>query len=179
MTAWQALYAGTKSATIVSLFPSTNRKQNMSFDADSFMNFTTTDAGSTKVRPCPIGDWLAMVEDIKFRSGTSDDGKAWVSMDVFWSIQDEAPKQELGRDKVTVKQGIFIDLTDSGLMDMGPDKNVKLNRLREAVGQNVQGQPWAPSMLKGQLARIKVTHRPDERSPGDFFADVGAVAKVE
>ena len=58
---------------------------------------------------------------------------------------------------------------------MGKGQNVGLGRLREAVGLNSPGQPFAFSMLTGRVAKVVVKHRIHEDK---IFAEVKAVAKM-
>ena len=52
-------------------------------------------------------------------------------------------------------------------MLFGSNKNVKLGRLREALGQNKNGQAWSFGMLKG-AGPIKVSIEPDKKNPEDY-----------
>jgi hypothetical protein len=58
-------------------------------------------------------------------------------------------------------------------------KNVDLNRLRAAVGQNEKGKPWNIMMLKG-AGPLKVTTglRADKNSADVYYTDVKAVGKM-
>src|SRR5271163_4798164 len=107
------------------------------FDADSFLNSVVTGSNSTKVVPCPIGEYPAVIEKIAARQWQSQDGtKTGVALDVTWSIEDDEAKAATGRDVVTSRQGLMLDLTPDGAVDMGEGKNVGLGRLRAAVGLN-------------------------------------------
>jgi hypothetical protein len=118
-----------------------------------------------------------MVKEIKARPWTSrqDPSKSGMALDVTWSIDDAAVKEQLGRQEVTVKQGIMLDVTETGGLDMGKGKNVSLGRLREATNLNQPGQPFGFRMLEGRPAKVKVEHRID----GDnIYAEVKQVAKL-
>jgi hypothetical protein len=91
--------------------------------------------------------------DFKFKKGDRE-GQTGYRMTVKWEIQDEAVKKELGRTPY-ITQSIMLNFTDSGAL---ANENPGLRKLREAVGQNKDGQPWQPAMLIGQMARIKVKH---------------------
>jgi hypothetical protein len=75
----------------------------------------------------------------------------------------------------SVSQSLMLDMTESGALAVGTNKNVNLGRLREALGQNVSGRPWSPNMLQGQVARISVKHRLWEDKT---FAEVKGVVKL-
>jgi len=147
------------------------------FDPNQFLDMQTTESNDTKVVPVPVGEYLAMVSEVKARSWTSksDPTKSGIALDLQWEIEDANVKSLLGRDKVTVKQGIMLDMTESGGLDMGKGKNVGLGRVREATGLNTPGAPFAASMLTGRMAKVTVKHRVD----GDtIYAEVGGVAKA-
>ena len=147
------------------------------FNPEQFLDTTLTESNDTKTIPVPVGEYTAVVEDVKCRQWTSkkDPSQSGITLEVIWNIDDSAVKELLGREKVTVKQGIMLDLTDSGGMDMGKGRNVGLGRLREALDLNTPGQPFSFSMLSGRLAKVSVSHRVVDDS---IFAEVKAVAKM-
>jgi len=147
----------------------------MTFDADSFLNSSVTGSNSTKVIPVPIGTYQGVIEKVTPRQWQSKDGsQSGIALDIFWLIEDAGVKEYLGRDTVSCKQGIMLDIANGGL-DMSPGKNVGLGRLREAVGQNDPSQPFSFHNLPGQMAKVDVKHRVDGE---DTFAEVKAVAKL-
>lgn len=148
----------------------------MSFDADSFLNAAVSGSNSTKIIPCPQGEFMAVIEKLNARQVQSSDGtQTRVVLDVSWLVEDDGAKQATGREQVTVKQGIFLDLDPQGGVDMGEGKNVQLGRLREALGLNDPSQPFSFNMLPGRVAKILVGHRADPKDAENIFADVKAV----
>lgn len=147
------------------------------FDATSFLDMSVEGAMDTKSTPVPVGEYLAVIEKVDARQWTSknDPTKSGVALDVQWSIEDENVKQALGRDKVTCKQGVMLDLTDAGGLDLAKGRNVALGALRAAVDLNNPGQPFAPSMLAGRMAKVSVQHRIDGEN---IYAEVKKVAHV-
>lgn len=142
------------------------------FDPDKFME-QTADAGSTSFEPIPAGEYTALIDDVVVR--TAGDG---VVMDVSCLLQDPETAAKLGRDRLLVKTGIFLDLTPNGGMDMGKGKNVRLNKLRDAVGQNKPG--WKYPMLKGAgPLKVTVGLRPDKNSPDVIYNDIKAFGKMK
>ena len=86
-------------------------------------------------------------------------------------------KQQLGRDKILVKQGIMLDLDATGQrLDVSKGKNINLGRLREALDMNDASQPFSFNMLPGNAARARVTHRMDQNGE-DVYADIKMVTK--
>lgn len=149
----------------------------MMFSPEQFLDMQVTESNDTKVVPVPVGEYMAVVKEVKIRpwQSKSDPSKAGIALDLQWSIDDAGVKQLLGRDEVNCKQGVMLDLTEAGGLDMGKGKNISLGRLREATGLNTPGQPFSVTMLTGRVAKVKVEHRVD----GDtIYAEVKQVAKV-
>lgn len=144
------------------------------FDADAFMNSSVADANSTQYTPVPEGEFQASIASVTPRSTTT--GKALLN--VAWKVDDETVRAETGMAEPTVYQTIWLDVTDSGGLDMSKGKNVGLGKLRDALGQNKPGQPWSPGMLIGQVALIRVGHSIDKRDNVSIQAEVKAVAAL-
>lgn len=148
----------------------------MSFDPQSFLDASITSSNDTKVVPVPIGEYMGIIEKVVPRQWTSKDGSSsGIAIDIFWLIEDAEVKAFLGRETVTCKQGIMLDTTSTGGLDISKGKNISLGRLREAVGLNTEGQAFSFGMLPGQAAKVSVQHR---ISGEDTFAEVKAVAKL-
>lgn len=151
------------------------------FDLDTFMDASTTDAGSTSVNPIPAGEYTAIIKEMsKPREFTSKAGDARYVTDLTWELVNVDPKiiEEVGRDTLTVRQSIWLDIAN-GTLDMGKGKNVSLNQVRDAVGQNVAGQPWSPKNLVGAgPALIVVSHRPDKDDPSRVYTEVKKVGRA-
>ena len=149
------------------------------FDPAVFLNQQFDQANDTRVIPCPAGETLGLADKVEIVPWTSrDQTKSGLKARVLWDVQDDAIRTVCGRDKVLVPQDIMLDLTESGDLDMGKGKNVRLGRLREALGLNQPGQPFAFGMIQGQLGKINVKHRPGD-DPEDIFAEVDRVAKPD
>jgi hypothetical protein len=146
------------------------------FDPNQLLDMQTSDANSTRFTPCPEGEWPATISDVLIKSGTSQKtGEAWTRLDVKWEIQGTTANSAVDREKIITNQGIMLNLTDSGGLVMGDGKNVRLGRLREAVGLNAPGQPFSFRMLIGRSGKINVKHRPYE---GEVFDEVSGVVKL-
>jgi hypothetical protein len=145
-----------------------------SFNPDTFLNTETKDANATAYTPVAEGEYNASIKAIKPRVLT--DGRA--VLDVTWTVDDESARQETGMAEPSVRQTLWLDTTESGGLDFGKGKNVGLGRLRAALGQNAPGKPWAPGMLVGGVAKIKVGHSIDKRDGETVNADVKAVAPL-
>jgi hypothetical protein len=149
------------------------------FDPNAFLEMTVDQENSTVATPTPVGEYLAVCDKVELREWKKKDDPsvAGLALDVLWSIDDANVKALLERDKVTVKQGIMLDITESGGLDMGKGKNVGLGKLREALNLNVKGQPFGFKMLEGRMAKVRVEHRLDPKNPDAIFAEVKAVAR--
>lgn len=146
------------------------------FDPDAFMNTQFTEASETKFVTVPEGEYQAVidkVEAVPWHSQTK--GTSGLRLDVTWKIDDAKAAEATGVANPSVRQGIMLDMTDSGGLATGPGRNINLGRLREAVNQNKAGVPWNPNMLLGQPALIRVSHRMYE---GETYAEVKGVAKL-
>lgn len=140
------------------------------FDADTFMHTEVEGQLETKLTPPPEDEYNAYVEDVE---ATELGGSP--ALAITYNVTDEAVKELLGMEKVTVRDNLFLDLDEQGRLEFGPNKNVKLGALREAVNQN-DGSRWAPSMLVGQgPVRIKVTHRFNKTTGEGPYANVARV----
>lgn len=150
------------------------------FDPNTFLDMSVQEANSTVSTPVPAGEFIGLIEDVKARpwAKKDDPSVSGMALDIIWNVDDAGVKQLLERDKVSVKQGVMLDLTPEGGLDMGKGKNVTLGRLRDALGLNTPGQPFGFKMMIGRAARIKVTHRTDPKNPEAIFAEVAAVAKI-
>lgn len=152
------------------------------FDAASFLATTVTESNSTKRMPVPVGEWVSLIEKVGIRPWQSKDGlKSGLSLDVIHSLDDAKVKAAMERDKVTITQGIMLDLTANGTLDMGKGKNISLGRLREATGLNTPGMSFNFQMLEGKVVKVKVGHKEDPREgaqPGDLLDQVEGVVKA-
>lgn len=145
------------------------------FDPNAFMNSTFEEANDTVSVPIPVGEYDAVVEKVDVSAWASKDGsKSGLKLQLIWELMSDEVREATGRQKNTVRQDIMLDLTEAGGLDMGKGMNVRLGKLREAVGLNQKGQPFGFPMLHGRMAKVAIKHRPGEQA-GEFFAEVGAV----
>lgn len=143
------------------------------FNPDTFLDTETEKAGETSYTPIRSDDYQAIIDDVVPRMAGDNP-----VLDVIYEIMDDDLKKEMGLERVTVRQSIFLDM-NNGVLEFGANKNIKLNRVREAVGQNLSGKPWSPRMLKGQgPVTIRVTQRPDKNDPDTIYNDVSRVTSA-
>ena len=142
------------------------------FDPNVFAETAVEGEMSTRFEPVEEGDYEAFIEKFEVREVNN----GGVVLDVHWSITDEELKSKMNLENITIRQGIFLDIEDGKLV-IGPNKNIKLGRLREALGQNKSGKPWSFNDLTGAgPCTIHVTQRPDKNDPTVIYNDVGRVS---
>ncbi len=150
----------------------------MAFNSEQFLSTVISQSASTKSIAVPEGDFVAVVTKIGVRSIKMDDEDR-VIFEVTWEPSDPSGiiESTTGRKKNTVRQGVFLDLTPEGGIDLAKGMNVSLGRLRDALGQNKDGEPWNFQMVMGRTARIYVSHKIDNKT-GDVYANVEKVAAL-
>jgi len=130
------------------------------FDPTAFLNATITESNSTETVPVPEGEYLSISEKAEVVPWQSRDGSnSGLKLVITWEIQDEGVKELLARSKVTARQDIMLDLTETGQLDMGKGRNVALGRLREALDLNKPGDPFSFAMIAGRMGKIVIKHR--------------------
>lgn len=144
------------------------------FNPEAFMNATFSESNSTQYEQVPEGEFQASIDTVTPR--TTGTGKALLS--IKWKVDDEGVRLQTGMAEPSVFQTVWLDVTESGGLDFGKGKNVQLGKLRDALGQNAPGKPWAPGMLVGGLAKIRVKHSIDKRDNVTLNAEVNAVTKL-
>lgn len=118
------------------------------FNPDDFMNQAVGE-GSTTVTPIPPGEYYATIEKVEPKPYTrKDTGEGGINLMVTFKLMDDngSLAEQIGRPPM-VTQSYFTDLSPSGGLDMGKGKNIQINRLRDALGQNAPN--WTPGMLQG------------------------------
>ena len=144
------------------------------FTPEAFLNQTVEGAMSTRPESVPVGTYTALISELKPRAQTANGA---FPCDVTYSIDDPELREKLGRDKITVRQNVWLDFKDDGAtLDNGKGKNTGLGKLREAAGQNDPSKPWAPSMLVGQAVRIQVEESTGK--DGEIYSNVTRVSKL-
>lgn len=148
------------------------------FDPSTFLDTPVSGVSSTKLEPIPDGEYpgIFKLADPPIVEWTKKDGSmSGLKLVGKVVLDDPALKEKLGRQEVSVKYDIMLDLTDDGKLDMGKGKNVALGRLREATGLNQPGEAFSWRMLDGRPVKAKVTQR---LVGEDIFNDVKAVTKL-
>lgn len=151
------------------------------FDPNNFMP-STDEAGSTTAPIVEPGEYLGIIDKAETRIITSGPnaktpGRQLPIIEVTYKLEAPDFERDFGR-KPTVRQTIWLDMNGVKL-DMGKGKNISLNKLRDAVGQNKAGQKWDANMLIGAgPVKVMVKNSPDRQSPDVLRAEVVAVGKM-
>lgn len=152
------------------------------FDVAAFENQIVEGANETKTTPVPEGDYNATIDTARVKSIAITRGERAGQevpvLEVNYHLHDDTGELNklLNRDKVTVRQDIWLDVNEHGSLAFGPNLNVQLGRLREAVGLNQPGRPFTFKMLEGQGPLvISVSH--DTRENGDVYNRVQNVRR--
>lgn len=162
----------------------------MPFDASKFVNQDFTGANATRYNNCPEGDYTLKVDlresdvakwirENEIRKGPRA-GSMMVSLDVPVEVLDDGVRAKLNQEHVYTRYSCILDFDKNGDLDFAEGRNVKLGRLREAMGQNTPGQAWNVKMLANDTIVFKghVIERPDPNNPEDKFSEVSRVTKV-
>lgn len=148
------------------------------FDPQAFLAAQMTDALETEYKPVPKGVYSGITagidapDSMKMQVRQVDLKSGGVSYAFSIGVKIDAPGNELADGK-WVRFQSWLDLTPSGGLELGDNKNVRLGQLRQALGQNEPGKPWAFAMLQDQPLKIKVDHDKEGR-----YAEVAAVANI-
>lgn len=144
------------------------------FDKDTFLNQEVKGANEVKYTPVPQGEYKGFIDELD-----TDAYEDTPILIVTYAIVDEALKTTLGLDKPTVQDRIFLDTEKDGSLSFGPNKNVRLGRTREAVGQNDPKKPWTFNMLRGAgPVLLKVSHRFNKQTGEGPYANIDRVVKA-
>ena len=129
------------------------------FDPDTFLHEEVEEKMEVSFTPVPEGDYPAYIETVTADIANTKNGPRPI-LNFSYVITDEEMAKEMELERPTVRQTVWLDIDESGQLSFGKNKNVRLGRIREAVGQNKAGEPWSPGMLvNAGPVMIKVGHR--------------------
>jgi hypothetical protein len=155
------------------------------FDLEQFAASSVSNELSTKPTPFPIGEYRLQIQgpfgdDKATKLRQTEKGQLILDVVYLADGAQQTPDGDMlsdvaGMATPTVRQSIFLDITENGGLDVRPGKNFRLGQLREALGQNTKGKPWSFQNLIGGMVIGKVTHRVVGE---DVYADVKTVTKA-
>ena len=138
------------------------------FDAETFLDEDVGGTLSTERTLVPIGTYESCyIKGVKPQEGIigkgDRTGEPWARMVFQWVIDDDAVRTELGKTEVVVSQGIMLDLDASGKLDTSKGKNIRLGKLRAALGINDGDVKWREFLNKP--ATLQIGHEVYKDSP--------------
>jgi hypothetical protein len=149
------------------------------FDPSALLETETDGDFNTRLTPIPEGEFQAHVKEggISVRGGIKD-GQRWTAADVLFVIDDEEVKTSTQLKEPTAKLGLFLE-TDAGgqrllTKDDNPNANVKLGKLKEAVGIK-PGRKFSLRHLEGLSCFVRIKQRTDPNDIETVYSDVVAV----
>jgi hypothetical protein len=148
-------------------------EQQMSFDPQSYLNATMTGANATASKPVPVGIYLAvlMKPEIKTWQGKKDPTMSGIKLSFQCDLQDTIEGFSM---KPSVRGEIMLDTDDSGALKFGDNDNVRLGRLRKAIGLNEAGKPWSFAQFEGRMLKVSVKHRVDPLDATKVYTEIDA-----
>ena len=143
------------------------------FDANSFLDQQIEGKTSTERILVEPGEYPAFVSDVKSATGFSEkNNEPWARLDVIFEIEDENQKARTGKSRILMTYGVMLELDDNepdGLAK-GRGKNVKLGKLREALGKN-DGN-CSPREFMHLRAKVQVKHEIWQNEPQERLVGV-------
>lgn len=148
------------------------------FDTDNFLSSSAGGTLSTKRELIPIGTYSdCSIKDLKMGHGTIGQGERagdpWARLSVVWEIHDTELKDKMDRSVVTIIQGIMLDVTPDGELDVSKGKNIRLGRLKHALKLNDGESSWQDFL--GKRGVLQVGHGVNSKD-GSATEEVLAVA---
>lgn len=147
------------------------------FNTADFLSATFTDQLDTVRIPVPVGDYTGQIgtgeKDVTIDQGVSaKESRPWARLDVNITLADPsgAIKAATGRDPVVTRHGVMLDLSIDGKLDLSPGKNIRLGKLFEAAGWEVDEKKrlkpgFSFGYLKGKPIRVKIGHEANATDP--------------
>lgn len=149
------------------------------FNVAEFMNESIDGVLDTKIDPIPEGEHMGQIgtgdKDVDLQTGIGKNQKPWMSLVLLVTLTDPNLAVQLKREQVRARYNFFLDLNDAGKLDLRPQRNVHLGKLRDAVGQNKPGA-WNFNMLKGQPIKVKIKQK--LLDSGDTVSEVVSVTRA-
>jgi len=149
------------------------------FDPETFMQTQFEGQMSTKLILIPAQDWPGLITKAVPKKSIID-GEDRAILDVQWCIEDPKCTEVTKQPKNFVNQAHFLDIKfvdNMPVIDFGEGKNISLGQLREALGQNTN-RKWSPNMLQGNMATVRIGHKPDKNDSSIIYAKVTRVTSL-
>lgn len=138
---------------------------------------------SIKRPPLPAGaEFVGTIKEPKPREwkGRKDPTQSGVVIDV--PIEIDLSTNSVGADyiaqgilKVTLTDGVMLEMTPNKMIDNGPGKNRRMRQYREALDLNKPGDSFNWRMCQERQIRVKIKH---EAYEGEMYDKIDSVARV-
>jgi len=151
------------------------------FDPSALLETETDGDFNTRLIPIPEGEFSAHIKEggISMRGGIDKNGNRWTAADVLFVIDDENVKASTSLKEPVAKLGLFLETDASGqrllTKDDNPNANVKLGKLKEAVGIK-PGRKFSLRHLEGLSCFVRIKQRTDPNDIETIYSDVVAVS---
>lgn len=151
------------------------------FDPAFLLNQEVQGEMSTKTELIPVGRYDWQIKDLKVEKiDPKDETKdAFYVMEVTCELSDSAMtpdgrsvKEVTGRDVNQARLKGYLDVTETGSLDLGKGRNVLLGQLRAATNLNNASISFKLPMLKGQVFSGELVHRANPKDPDRPFAEI-------
>ena len=148
------------------------------FNPENFLDDEVGGPMSTERELIPADTYRnCYVKDVKVQEGIIGKGeragKPWARLNLVWVIDDQALRDKLNRAEVTITQGLMLDLDDNDRLDTRKGRNVRLGRVRKALGLN-EGSIKFKEFI-GKTATLQIAHGVNSQD-GSATEEVAAVA---
>lgn len=154
-----------------------------SFNLDTFMAQSHTDATSTERLLLPEGEYTArpsrFIGDARLFP-SNEKGGPRVVMSIGWLILDQSAREALQTDTPEARQDLWVEVAEDGVTIINAvGHNRRLGLLKEALGQNQAGVAWSPPDLVNKARNCTVTIGHRTGSNGETYAEVTRVLPLK
>lgn len=132
------------------------------FSKEEFLQADYTDALDTERTLFPAGECVGeTIEDFKIhdpksftdKDGNQQEGSPQLELKIRVREDHAVRVRELlgyAEDRVVYfSHRFWLEITEDGYLDFGPNKNLALGQVRAALGQNNPGETWSFNYLRG------------------------------
>ena len=144
----------------------------MTFNPEALEAAVIEAENATTIDPLEEKDYPGVIKEYKFVAPNKPDQSP--KMDVYWILDDPEQQAKLEREELVCRQTVWLDITEEGAIKTGPNVNVGLGRLREAIGLNKPGFRF--EQLTGSAATVTVKQSTKEDDPTTIYSNVVKVS---
>jgi hypothetical protein len=141
-------------------------------DINQFINEANDAVPSADFVATPENEYAMYIKpgSTKIFDGESEKGGKYRLYTAQVVVDDEGARQATNLEQPTARIRMFLDVTETGSLAKGPNRNVKLGALLRATGQDRPG--WTYGALEGVAFKGRVKHVPDNRDANRVNAEV-------